>query len=114
MVMLRPGSGSDFVMPTGDSAPKPGEGPSKEERERGFYDVVFIGIDKDGRKVQASVKGDMDPGYGSTSKILAEAGICLVKNCPDVPGGIWVPGAAMGQKLIDRLNANAGVTFEAE
>jgi short subunit dehydrogenase-like uncharacterized protein len=114
MVMLRPGSGSDFVMPTGEGAPKPGEGPSKEERERGFYDIVFIGIDKDGSKVQASVKGDMDPGYGSTSKILAEAGICLVKDCPDVPGGIWVPGAAMGQKLIERLNANAGVTFREE
>jgi short subunit dehydrogenase-like uncharacterized protein len=113
MVMVQPGS-RDFEMPTGASAPKPGEGPSKEERERGFYDVVFVGIDKDGRKVQASVKGDMDPGYGSTSKILAEAGICLVQDCADVPGGIWVPGAAMGQKLIDRLHKNAGVTFQAE
>jgi short subunit dehydrogenase-like uncharacterized protein len=64
--------------------------------------------------VRAGVHGDRDPGYGSTAKILAEAGVCLVKDCANVPGGIWVPGAAMGQNLIDRLNANAGVTFKAE
>jgi short subunit dehydrogenase-like uncharacterized protein len=47
---------------------KPGDGPSKEERETGFYDVVFTGIYPDGRKIVTSVYGDRDPGYGSTSK----------------------------------------------
>ena len=95
------------------NAPKPGEGPSKAEREAGFYDVVFIGIDRDGRQVRAAVRGDRDPGYGSTAKMIAEAGLCLVQDCADVRAGIWVPGAAMGQKLIDRL-PRAGVTFSDE
>ncbi len=113
MTVVVPGAPSDFDM-SGMDVPKPGEGPSKAEREAGFYDVLFIGIDKDGRQVRCSVYGDKDPGYGSTSKILTEAGICLVKDCADVPGGIWVPGAALRGKLIERLNANAGVTFKEE
>ncbi len=50
----------------------------------------------DGRQVRASVKGDRDPGYGSTSKMISECAICLLRDTPDVPGGIWTPGAAMG------------------
>ena len=96
------------------TGPQPGEGPSKEERETGFYDAAFIGIAADGRKVVVSVKGDKDPGYGSTSKMIAETAICLVKEAADVPGGVWVPGAALGDKLIARLQKNAGLKFEVE
>lgn len=95
------------------NSPKPGEGPSKEERETGFYDAAFIGIAADGRKVRVAVKGDKDPGYGSTSKMIAETAICLV-NAPDIPGGVWVPGAALGNRLIERLQKNAGLSFEVE
>lgn len=98
----------------GDDGPKPGEGPSKEERETGFFDVLVIGKAADGREVRVSVTGDRDPGYGSTSKMIAESGVCLVRECPEVPGGIWTPGAAMGQRLIDRLRKNAGLTFTVE
>ena len=98
----------------GPGGPKPGEGPSKEERESGFFDVLVVGVWPDGRQVRASVKGDRDPGYGSTSKMIAESGVCLVKEAADVPGGVWVPGAAMGERLIARLEANAGFTFAVE
>ncbi|WP_419255640.1 saccharopine dehydrogenase family protein [Caulobacter sp. ErkDOM-YI] len=98
----------------GEGGPKPGEGPSKEERETGFYDVLFLGIAADGRQVRASVKGDKDPGYGSTSKMIAESAICLVTEATDVAGGIWTPGAAMQGKLVARLQANAGLTFAVE
>lgn len=101
-------------MTMGKNPPRPGEGPSREERETGFYDVLFIGIAPDGRQVRVSVKGDRDPGYGSTSKMIAEAAICLVLECEEVPGGVWVPGAAMGNRLISRLQANAGLTFAVE
>jgi short subunit dehydrogenase-like uncharacterized protein len=94
--------------------PKPGEGPSKEERERGFYDLLFVAVDPDGRQVRASVKGDRDPGYGSTSKMISECAICLLRDTPDVPAGIWTPGAAMGHKLIKRLVDHAGLTFAVE
>lgn len=93
--------------------PKPGEGPTKEEREAGFYDLLFIGTAADGRKVRVAVKGDKDPGYGSTSKMLAETAIALV-NAADVPGGIWTPGAALQDRLVDRLSQHAGLTFEVE
>ncbi len=98
----------------GEGGPKPGEGPSKEERETGFFDVLVIGKAADGREVRVSVAGDRDPGYGSTSKMIAESGVCLVRECPEVPGGVWTPGAAMGGRLIDRLQKNAGLTFTVE
>ena len=93
------------------AGPKPGEGPSKEERESGYYDLLFVGIAPDGRQVRVSVKGDRDPGYGSTSKMIAECAICLLRDAPDVPAGIWTPGAAMREPLIKRLVDNAGLSF---
>ena len=99
---------------TGPNAPKPGEGPSKEERENGRYDLLYIATAPDGRQVRASVKGDRDPGYGSTSKMISECAICLLRDTPDVPAGIWTPGAAMQHKLIKRLVDHAGLTFQVE
>ena len=98
----------------GAAVPKPGEGPSKEERESGYYDLLFVGIAPDGRQVRASVKGDRDPGYGSTSKMIAECAVCLLRDAPDVPAGIWTPGSAMQHKLIKRLVDHAGLTFQVE
>ncbi len=99
---------------TGPNAPKPGEGPSKEERENGRYDLLYVAAAPDGRQVRASVKGDRDPGYGSTSKMISECAICLLRDVPDVPAGIWTPGAAMQHKLIKRLVDHAGLTFQVE
>jgi short subunit dehydrogenase-like uncharacterized protein len=99
---------------TGPGAPKPGEGPSKEERENGRYDLLYVAIAPDGRQVRAAVKGDRDPGYGSTSKMISECAICLLRDTPDVPAGIWTPGAAMGHNLIKRLVDHAGLTFGVE
>jgi short subunit dehydrogenase-like uncharacterized protein len=61
-----------------------------------------------------SVQGDRDPGYGSTSKMISEAAICLLQDAPQTPGGIWTPASSMGQQLIDRLQAHAGLTFCVE
>jgi short subunit dehydrogenase-like uncharacterized protein len=99
---------------TGPNAPKPGEGPSKDERENGLYDLLFVAIAPDGRRVSAAVKGDRDPGYGSTSKMISECALCLLRDTPDVPAGIWTPGAAMQHKLIERLVNRAGLTFAVE
>ncbi|WP_050627361.1 saccharopine dehydrogenase family protein [Bradyrhizobium viridifuturi] len=99
---------------TGPSAPKPGEGPSKEERENGRYDLLYLAVAPDGRMVRAGIKGDRDPGYGSTSKMISECAICLLRDTPDVAPGFWTPGAAMKGKLIKRLVDHAGLTFEVE
>ncbi|VIO75319.1 Putative trans-acting enoyl reductase [Bradyrhizobium ivorense] len=99
---------------TGPGAPKPGEGPSKEERENGRYDLLYLAIAPDGRAVRAGIKGDRDPGYGSTSKMISECAICLLRDTPDVAAGFWTPGAAMQHKLIKRLVDHAGLTFQVE
>ncbi|WP_291868330.1 saccharopine dehydrogenase NADP-binding domain-containing protein [Bradyrhizobium sp.] len=96
------------------NGPKPGEGPSKEERENGMYDLLFVAVAPDGRQARAAVKGDRDPGYGSTSKMIAECALCLLRDTPEVAAGIWTPGAAMGDQLIKRLVDNAGLTFAVE
>ena len=56
----------------------------------------------------------MDPGYGSTSKMIAESAICLLEDQQLASGGIWTPAAAMGAALIERLQENAGLTFAME
>ncbi|MFT4887257.1 MAG: short subunit dehydrogenase-like uncharacterized protein [Pseudohongiellaceae bacterium] len=93
---------------------KPGEGPSKEEREAGFYDVLFVGSNDKGDVIKVGVKGDKDPGYGSTSKMIVESAVCLLKNPDAASGGIWTPGGAIAGLLIDRLQSNAGLTFKIE
>ena len=94
----------------GDKGPAPGEGPSLEERESGYYEIAFIGEMPSGEALRTTVNGDRDPGYGSTSKMIAEAAICLVKDVAG-EGGVWTPGALMAEPLVKRLEANAGVTF---
>ena len=92
--------------------PKPGEGPGIEKRKNGFYNLRFyITIDKK-RKAFAKVIGDSDPGYGSTSKMLAESAISLAFD--NLPGnyGVITPSFAMGDKLLKRLKENAGLSFE--
>jgi short subunit dehydrogenase-like uncharacterized protein len=93
--------------------PKPGEGPSAHERETGRYELLFSGETADGQALQALVQGDRDPGYGSTSKLIAEAALCLLDEVDQglAAGGVWTPGAAMGLTLVRRLQARAGLQF---
>ncbi|HVK81074.1 MAG TPA: saccharopine dehydrogenase NADP-binding domain-containing protein [Verrucomicrobiae bacterium] len=95
--------------------PKPGQGPDKHARETGMYDVLYVGNLSDGRSLRVGVSGDKDPGYGSTSKMISEAALCLNDTPRETtPGGIWTPAAAMGDALIDRLQQNAGLKFKLE
>jgi short subunit dehydrogenase-like uncharacterized protein len=91
--------------------PKAGEGPSPAEQEAGKYDLRFYGTTASGKTIECKVTGDKDPGYGSTSKILSEAAVCLAKDFDDAEGGFPTPSVAMGDKLLGRLVASAGLTF---
>jgi short subunit dehydrogenase-like uncharacterized protein len=95
-----------------ENDPKPGEGPTKEERDNGYYDVLFVAEYADGLRALYAVKGDKDPGYGSTSKMIAETAMALAEN--DGPGGVTTPGAALGEKLVARLEQHAGLRFAVE
>lgn len=92
--------------------PKPGEGPSHDEQENGFYDLRFHGKTASGNTLRVKVTGDKDPGYGSTAKMLVQAGICMAKDMQDKSGGFWTPASLFGEALIDRLQEHAGLTFE--
>ncbi|MEN1727781.1 MAG: saccharopine dehydrogenase NADP-binding domain-containing protein [Pseudomonadota bacterium] len=94
--------------------PKPGDGPSPEAQEKGYFKLLFDGKTADGQKIQVRVTGDRDPGYGSTSKMLGEAAALLATGLPkdEVPGGFWTPSTALGTKLRDCLIEHAGLTFE--
>ncbi|MDJ0709912.1 MAG: saccharopine dehydrogenase NADP-binding domain-containing protein [Woeseiaceae bacterium] len=92
--------------------PKPGEGPDRETQKTGFFNLMQIGHLPDGTKIRSRITGDQDPGYGSTSKMLAEAAVCLAKDSLETTGGVWTPASAMGRSLLDRLVAKAGLTFD--
>jgi short subunit dehydrogenase-like uncharacterized protein len=98
--------------PFGDSKLKPGEGPSQEERDSGFYDILFVGEYPDDSAVRVGVTGDRDPGYGSTSKMIAESALALLEVKSD--GGILTPGAVMAAPLLARLESHAGLKFTVE
>ena len=98
--------------PFGAKPPKPGEGPTPEQRENGFYDVLFIGLMPDDRTIRYGVKGKYDPGYGSTSRMLAETGMALLDS--DAEGGVGTPGSFLGEALVERLRDHAEISFEVE
>jgi short subunit dehydrogenase-like uncharacterized protein len=93
--------------------PQPGEGPDKARREAGYFDLLLRGASEDGRVLRGRVRGDRDPGYGSTSRMLAESAVCLARDERGVGGGIWTPASAMGEALLMRM-PDAGVTFRIE
>jgi len=98
--------------------PAPGEGPSKEARDRGFFKVRIVGVGetKDGGappKLLGLVAGTSDPGYGETAKMLAESAVCLAKDPLTAKGGVLTPASCMGMKLVERLRA-AGMTWDVQ
>lgn len=96
---------------SGDKGPKQGEGPTKEEREAGYFDLAFLGSDAAGNRLSCVVKGDRDPGYDATARTIAESAICLLED-PALPrGGIYTPASAMGGRLIDRLSSHGVLSF---
>jgi short subunit dehydrogenase-like uncharacterized protein len=111
MILLGPDPAEDSGDLGADPGLQPGEGPTREEREAGHYDIVFRGDDAAGNVVEAEVAADLDPGYGSTSKIIGEVALALLDT--EGPGGCLTPAVALGDELIDRLRAYAGVRIAA-
>ncbi|MEC5209645.1 short subunit dehydrogenase-like uncharacterized protein [Psychrobacter sp. PL15] len=94
--------------------PKSGSGPSKSEQENGFFDIRFFGETSKKDTINTKVTGDKDPGYGSTSRMLAQSALCLAQDISkdEVTGGFWTPAVAMGDQLLTRLEDHAGLCFE--
>ena len=96
--------------------PKPGEGPGREVRESGHWEIILIGKQDDGRVMRARVSGQGDPGTESTSRMLTESALCLAQDADriTVGGGSWTPSSALGGLLLTRLTSNAGLSFEVD
>ena len=94
--------------------PKSGSGPSKEEQENGYFDIRLFGQTANKDSITTKVTGDKDPGYGSTSRMLSQAALCLAQDISkeEVNGGFWTPASAMGDKLLARLEKHAGLSFD--
>ena len=90
--------------------PKSGEGPSEKTRISGYYNLRFY-LTHQNKIYLSKVIGDMDPGYGSTSKMLAESAVCLALDKTPETYGILTPSVALGDPLLKRLQENAGLTF---
>lgn len=94
--------------------PKPGEGPSPEAQRKGYFVHDVYGQTETGQMLTVRVSGDRDPGYGSTAKMIVQAGLCLVQDSPKTnkPGGFYTPATLFGDHLIERLQRFSGLTFE--
>ena len=93
--------------------PKPGEGPNEKSRNEGYFKFLIFAQGHNEDESIIAVRGDKDPGYGSTSRMLAESAICLALGAqlPQV-FGVLTPSVAMGKELLNRLETKAGVTFK--
>jgi len=88
--------------------PDPGEGPTREQIENGYFTVRVLGrgTATDGTfVVESEISADRDPGYGATARMLSEAAMCLVRDQTESPlaGGILTPASGIGDPLADRL-----------
>ena len=94
--------------------PKPGEGPSKNKMKKGFFKMKLIGYNKT-IKISVTVKGDSDPGYSATAKMLSEAALSILLNEDIIPKsyGVLTPASGIGLVLIDRLK-DKGISFTVE
>ena len=91
--------------------PKPGKGPTESSRKNGYFKFSFYVFDKK-LKAVVFVSGTGCPGYGSTSKMLAESSICLAIDKLPNKSGILTPSTGLGAPLLSRLEKNADLKFE--
>ena len=94
--------------------PKPGEGPDRKNRINGFFKLKVYGEAESSEQLSMTVTGDQDPGYGSTSKMISETALCLAVDKINISGGFWTPASALGEKLLKRLEENAGLKFKVD
>lgn len=85
--------------------PDPGEGPSEEDRERGFFNIDIHSTTSTGKRLRCEIRVKGDPGYKATAVMLGQSALCLALDAtPDV-AGVLTPASAMGRLLADRLDA---------
>jgi len=94
--------------------PQPGEGPDRRAREQGYFMMRLLASDGDDQ-CRASVGDSLDPGYGSTAKMLAESAVILATQRDSLPqtSGVLTPAVGLGLPLIERLR-DVGMTWRVD
>ena len=93
--------------------PDPGEGPSEEARDKGYFKIQVRARAADGSNWVAKVAAQGDPGYKATAMMFGESALCLALDRDKLPqrAGVLTPASAMNGALADRLRA-AGMTLD--
>lgn len=94
---------------------KPGQGPSQETQDKGWFRATFVAHSEDNERKICSMYGSGDPGYKSTAKMVCESAIALARS-NDLPGGseyggVLTSAVGLGDVLIERLK-NAEIEFK--
>ena len=86
--------------------PSPGEGPSKEIRDNGFFKLDIVGSMDNIKKIRFTVTGEGDPGYSATAKMITESALSILLDEDRIPkvSGVLTPAAGIGVVLAERLN----------
>ena len=95
--------------------PKPGEGPSQETQDKGWFRATFVAYSEDNDRKICSMYGSGDPGYKSTAKLVCESALSLARS-NDLPGGseyggVLTSAVGLGDVLIERLR-NKEIEFK--
>ena len=94
---------------------KPGEGPSQETQDKGWFRATFVALSEDNERKICSMYGSGDPGYKSTAKLVCESALALARSS-ELPGGneyggVLTSAVGLGNVLIERLK-KAEIEFE--
>jgi short subunit dehydrogenase-like uncharacterized protein len=95
--------------------PSPGEGPSEQRREGGFFRIEIHARTSSGARYLCRVGAQGDPGYKATAVMFGESALSLALDGDRLPAraGVLTPATALGRTLVERLRA-AGQTFEVQ
>lgn len=95
--------------------PQPGDGPSEQTMNTGWFSCELVGTAMDGRKVRGLIRDQGDPGNRATVKFVCESALALALQPDQLPGGqtrggILTPATGLGEVLAERLR-RAGMTI---
>jgi len=95
--------------------PDPGEGPSEQAREKGFFKIDVHSTTSSGRHLVCHIDAPGDPGYKATGVMLGEAALALALDGDALPdaAGVLTPSTGIGVRLAERLN-DAGHSYRVE
>ncbi len=93
--------------------PKPGEGPSADQRAAGNFRYQIRTTTTSGARYLTTVGAEYDPAYDGSAVMLGESALSLAFDGDRLPhrSGVLTPATAMGDVLVERLRAH-GFMFE--